>query len=200
MFLHILSCCDGRDPTRADHYAAGLKVSLGYNYFWMESEQTLEVLTILNTRFSADEVSTYFNMYGTRFSQPCLWRVLSSGILTPCIALSQPTFRRNMWPPSSGQKNKSSKKPAWKQVVSRWRVVNFEFWLAYLRANGQPKGVCLPHAFSLVSCLTFSSTLKFEATCSSETSVDFQLAIRRYIQKIKNKTLQILTYFTFNIV
>jgi hypothetical protein len=38
----------------------------------------------------------------------------------------------------------------------------------------------LPPAFTLVSCLTYSSTLKMAATCSSETSVDFQLTIRRY--------------------
>jgi hypothetical protein len=30
-------------------------------------------------------------------------------------------------------------------------------------------------------CLSYSSALKMEATCSSETSVDFQLTIRRYI-------------------
>jgi hypothetical protein len=32
----------------------------------------------------------------------------------------------------------------------------------------------LPPAFTLVSCVAFSSTLRMEATCSSETSVDFQ--------------------------
>jgi hypothetical protein len=32
-----------------------------------------------------------------------------------------------------------------------------------------------------VSCLTYSSTLKMEATCSSETSVDFQRTTRPYI-------------------
>jgi hypothetical protein len=33
----------------------------------------------------------------------------------------------------------------------------------------------------LVSCLAYSSTLKMEATCSSETSVDFQQATLHYI-------------------
>jgi hypothetical protein len=31
----------------------------------------------------------------------------------------QPTFRRNMSPPSSGSKNMRSKKPTWKQVANR---------------------------------------------------------------------------------
>jgi hypothetical protein len=34
--------------------------------------------------------------------------------------------------------------------------------------------LCLPPACTLVSCLSYSSTLKMEVTCSSETSVDFQ--------------------------
>jgi hypothetical protein len=36
-------------------------------------------------------------------------------------------------------------------------------------------------AFMLVSCLAYSSTLKMEAICSSDTSVDFQQFTRRYI-------------------
>jgi hypothetical protein len=39
----------------------------------------------------------------------------------------------------------------------------------------------LPPAFTLVSCLAYSSTLKVEAICSSETSVRFQRTTRRYI-------------------
>jgi hypothetical protein len=38
-----------------------------------------------------------------------------------------------------------------------------------------------PSSFTLVSCLAYSSTLKLEATRSSETSADFQRATRRYI-------------------
>jgi hypothetical protein len=41
--------------------------------------------------------------------------------------------------------------------------------------------LCLPLAFTLVSCSAYSSTLKMEATCSSETSNDFQRITRRYI-------------------
>jgi hypothetical protein len=39
----------------------------------------------------------------------------------------------------------------------------------------------LPPAFTLVSCLAYSSTLKIEAICSSETSDDTQRTTRRYI-------------------
>jgi hypothetical protein len=35
--------------------------------------------------------------------------------------------------------------------------------------------------FALVSCLAYSSTLKMEAICSSETSVGFHGTTRRYI-------------------
>jgi hypothetical protein len=38
-----------------------------------------------------------------------------------------------------------------------------------------------PLAFTLVSCLTYFSTVQIEATCSSEKSVDFQRTTRRYI-------------------
>jgi hypothetical protein len=59
-----------------------------------------------------------------------------------------------MSPPSSGPKNKPSMKPAW---------------------------ACLTHAFTLISCSAYSSTLKMEAICSSETSVEFQRITQRYI-------------------
>jgi hypothetical protein len=67
---------------------------------------------------------------------------------------SQPTFRRNISPPSSGSKNKPSKKPAWKLVAS---------------------------TTTLVSCSPYSLTLKMEAICSSETLVDFQQTTFHYI-------------------
>jgi hypothetical protein len=46
----------------------------------------------------------------------------------------------------------------------------------------------LPPAVSLVSGLAFSSILKLEATCPSETSVDFERNTRRYIPE--ERTLQ----------
>jgi hypothetical protein len=48
-------------------------------------------------------------------------------------------------------------------------------------AKNQGESRCLPPVFTLVSCLTYFSTLKMEATCSSETSVDTQQTTRRYI-------------------
>jgi hypothetical protein len=47
---------------------------------------------------------------------------------------------------------------------------------------------CLPPEFTLVSCLAYSSTLKMEATYSSETSVDFRRTTWRYIPE--DRTLQ----------
>jgi hypothetical protein len=41
--------------------------------------------------------------------------------------------------------------------------------------------VCLPPAFTHVSCSAYSSTLKMEAVCSSETSVDVGQTTRSYI-------------------
>jgi hypothetical protein len=38
----------------------------------------------------------------------------------------------------------------------------------------------LANFFMLISCVSFSSTLKIEVTCSSETLVDFQQTIRHY--------------------
>jgi hypothetical protein len=41
--------------------------------------------------------------------------------------------------------------------------------------------LCLPPAFTLVSCSAYSSTLKMETIYSSEMSVEFQRTTRRYI-------------------
>jgi hypothetical protein len=40
---------------------------------------------------------------------------------------------------------------------------------------------CLLPALTLVPCSAYSSTMKMEAICSFETSVDFQRTTRRYI-------------------
>jgi hypothetical protein len=40
-------------------------------------------------------------------------------------------------------------------------------------------------SFTLVSCSAYSSTLKMEATCSSETSVDFHRTTRSYIPEVR---------------
>jgi hypothetical protein len=48
--------------------------------------------------------------------------------------------------------------------------------------------------FKMISCITYSSTLKMEATCSSETSVDFQPSIWRYnpeYRTLRNHQIQI---------
>jgi hypothetical protein len=41
--------------------------------------------------------------------------------------------------------------------------------------------LCLPYAFMLVSCSAYSTTMKMEAACSTETSLNFQQTTRRYI-------------------
>jgi hypothetical protein len=53
-------------------------------------------------------------------------------------------------------------------------------------------------AFTLVSCSAHFSTLKVEAICSSETSVDFQWTERRYIPQ--DSTLQLQCKFCANII
>jgi hypothetical protein len=49
------------------------------------------------------------------------------------------------------------------------------------RVHLKQENSTLPLPLTLVSCLAYSSTLKMEATCPSETSVDFQRATRPYI-------------------
>jgi hypothetical protein len=41
--------------------------------------------------------------------------------------------------------------------------------------------LCLPPAFTSVSCLAYSSVLKMEVTCSFEITADFQRTTRHYI-------------------
>jgi hypothetical protein len=113
---------------------------------------------------------------------------------------SQQTFRRNISPPSSGS-NKPSKVPAWKQAESRvigWPEISDHIGnpLFFKNTKIGSRKIILPvlaydcetwsltqivsPAFALVSCSAYS-TVKMEAICCSETSVDFQRTTRRYI-------------------
>jgi hypothetical protein len=56
------------------------------------------------------------------------------------------------------------------------------FNYAYFTTNIR---VLLAVCFMLVSCLAYSSTLKREVICSSETPVDFQRTTWRYIPKVR---------------
>jgi hypothetical protein len=58
----------------------------------------------------------------------------------------------------------------------------------------------VPPAFTLVFCAAYSSALKMEAICSSETSVDIQRTTQRYIPE--DSTLQcnyLLNAFKFSV-
>jgi hypothetical protein len=75
-------------------------------------------------------------------------------------------------------------------------------WTSHKPVVTCPAELCLPTAFTVVSCSVYSSTLKMEATCSSETSVDFQRDIRRYISKdnihpLSNKHQNVILYTTY---
>jgi hypothetical protein len=76
-----------------------------------------------------------------------------------------------MSPPSSGSKNKQSKKPA---------------------------ALSLPPAFTPDSCFAYFSTLKMEEACFSETIVDFQQTSRCYMPE--NRTHQNICYWQMDIL
>jgi hypothetical protein len=128
-------------------------------------------------------------------------------------------------PSSGWSNNTSSKKRAWKQVESRALTEVREsfastcfghYWPSsegvsnaikellytcclnigcYCTTLNSCKSTYLPSASTLVYCLAYSSTLKMEATCSSEKSVDFQRITRRYIPE--DRTVQFSRGFVF---
>jgi hypothetical protein len=110
--------------------------------------------TFFCSRFPYILFSSIFNSYR-------IWGSHSDGHEEYCLLgynvvqsiESQPTFQMNIWPTSSGSKNKASK-------------------------------LCLPLAFTMVSFSAYSSTLKMESICCSETLVDFQRIARRYILEV----------------
>jgi hypothetical protein len=77
---------------------------------------------------------------------------------------------------------------AWISVGTRANLT--EIFVCLLRTSSNVTSIvpcpslCLPPAFTLVSCSGHSSTLKMEAKCSSETSVDSRRTTRRYIPEI----------------
>jgi hypothetical protein len=62
-----------------------------------------------------------------------------------------------------------------------WKSIGFEGLTAVVRKNPIFRDKTPPPLFALVSSSAYSSVLKVEATCSSETSVDCQQTTRRYI-------------------
>jgi hypothetical protein len=90
--------------------------------------------------------------------------------------VTQPSLWLNDW----GKKVHVNRYWTFLNIVQalKWRVLSSGFILVHK--------LCLPPAFTLVSCSAYSSTLKMEAICSSETSVDFQRTTRRYIPEDSN--------------
>jgi hypothetical protein len=78
------------------------------------------------------------------------------------------------------------------QLLNSWTNI-YETWYVYQSIWAHHNGLlhksvsavcvalCLPPAFTLVSCSAYFSTLKMAAICSSETWVDSQRTIQRYI-------------------
>jgi hypothetical protein len=63
------------------------------------------------------------------------------------------------------------------------------FWNITLESVKAGDKQSTPPAFTLVSCSAYFSTLKMEAICSSETSVDSQRTARRYTRIPEDGTL-----------
>jgi hypothetical protein len=67
-----------------------------------------------------------------------------------------------------------------------------------LARNQRGSGWQAKPASTLVSCSAYSSTLKMEVICYSETSVDFQRTTQRYIQKIGLFKYHVVLNIRFN--
>jgi hypothetical protein len=83
----------------------------------------------------------------------------------------------------------------WRFATQKKRFLNDVFFLIIQRRRQYrdyiyiyiKRRMIFATCFELVSCLAYTSTLKMEATCFSETSVAFQRTTRRYI--LKNVTV-----------
>jgi PIN domain nuclease of toxin-antitoxin system len=88
----------------------------------------------------------------------------------------------------------------YKRCVFRWKSTNisekhvvsiFRVWeLAKKETSSTNPGN------EVVTCLAYSSNLKLEATCSSETYVDFQQTTRRYIPEDGNRQILVKLFIT----
>jgi hypothetical protein len=68
---------------------------------------------------------------------------------------------------------------------------NLESCTNYFQVSGNLLGT----RFTMASCLAYFSPLKMEATCSSETSVDFQRITRRYIPEERTQFTSCFAWF-----
>jgi hypothetical protein len=139
------------------------------------------------------------------YSNDLCWHLLPVGMLAYCthVAVGRPCISL-----ITGQ-NKNDAKMVTAQRLSgfEWNLiwlVGTEFLTAMVMKSSvfsditpcSPLSVnqdlCLPPAFTLVSGLACSSTLKMKATCSSETSVGFQQTTPRYIPDDRILPLQLV--------
>jgi hypothetical protein len=105
---------------------------------------------------------------------PAFWNVMPWCAVAACLAFSkkQHVLLKEWWTSTTLRRV-----VLWDITSCSPLKVNQHFgrtWCLHLQA-------LLATCFKLVSCSAYSWTLKMEATCSSETSVDFQRTTHRYI-------------------